>query len=428
MKGKDGTDTIIALDFAGSGIRAVAAEVLEDNSVRIFSDEFRKTEGVKYGIIEQPSGVAFNVTSVIKELINSSKITNPVKYFSSALGGRTMKIIQASYTLKLNKNKPIDKKILDTLATECEKAYDVENMMVYSTIPVSYMVDKQAVGDPIGMVGAELAGNFNLVIGNAVIKQKYHKLMERIASYQIESLPLAAEAFALVVAEEEDRNEGCAVIDLGHSTSTLIIYQGEVMQYLRVLPFGGNNLTMDIMSLGLSEANSEKLKCKYGVAMEDQVENVLKVLIPSDERDKPGKHIKNTELAMVIEARLDEMFHPFFNILKKFEAQIPRGIIISGGAAKLNKIKEYFENRTGLPVRFGDHSGWLTEDTPLKYLDLSYAQIIGNVVLANEFRIENKNNKVIEPKEVKKAKSSISEWISQGFFKFFNEDTDLKKE
>ena len=58
MREKDETNMLIALDFAGTGLRAISAEIQEDNAVRIISDELRKTENIKYGIIEQPSGIA----------------------------------------------------------------------------------------------------------------------------------------------------------------------------------------------------------------------------------------------------------------------------------------------------------------------------------------------------------------------------------
>ena len=425
MREKDETNMLIALDFAGTGLRAISAEIQEDNAVRIISDELRKTENIKYGIIEQPSGIAFNVTSVIKELINSSKITKAVTRFSSALGGRSMKVISKSITAELNKSKPIDKNDIKALTKECEELVGVEGVEVYDIKPVSYSLDGIEVISPIKMYGSEITIVFNLVVGSALIKDQFQKLMDRIGTYKVEYLPLAAEAFAIAVTEEEDRKEGCVVIDMGYSKTTITIYGNEIMQYLMVLPLGGNNITKDIQSLGLNEVQAEKLKCKFGVSMEEFVEKPLKISIPATIPNESNVFVKNTDLAMVIEARLDEMFQPVFNIIERYESQIPKGIIISGGAAKLSKIKEYFEIKTGLPVRYGDHSEWLTEDTPIKYHDLSYAQVIGNAVLAHDFSMKNKTVEQ-RPQKKKKGLSAITDLIGQGLFRFFEDDTELK--
>lgn len=425
MRGKEEILKIVAFDFAGTGIRAIAAEVKEDNAIRIISEEKRKVEGIKNGIIGQPSGTAFNVVSLLKELQNSAGIREPIKKFSTAFGGKSMKIIQASVQRKLNRSKEITADIIDSLALECEKSYQVEDMVVYDTIPVVYEVDSVEMENPEGKRGNYIRANYHLVVGSAGMKVQLQKCMERIVNSRIEHMPLAAEAFAIAVSEEEDRQAGCAVINMGDSSTTLAIYQDEILQYLLVVPLGGRNITRDIEEIGITEEYAEKLKCKKGVAMESLVDAPVNIRIPARNPSDPPVIVTNTFLSMIIESRLDEIFKPVFKVLQQYEDQLPNGIIISGGAAKLGNMKEYMEQKSGLPTRYGDHSGWLTEDTPEKYHDLSYAQIVGTIILTHDFRTENADKiQKIENDQLKHRKS-IKQIITQGIFDFFEQDTEL---
>ena len=83
--------------------------------------------------------------------------------------------------------------------------------------------------------------------------------------------------------------------------------------------------------------------------------------------------------------------------------------------------------KTGLPVRTGDHSGWLSDDTPEEYDDLEYAQIIGTIILAHEHKMENREPVESEPpKKTKNKRKSFTEKITQGIFSFFEDDTELR--
>lgn len=92
------------------------------------------------------------------------------------------------------------------------------------------------------------------------------------------------------------------------------------------------------------------------------------------------------------------------------------GIIITGGASKLNYLKEFIEENTGLPVRFGNHSEWLDDKTPEKFFDDTYSQLIGTIVLTDEYRKLNPTN--VQPKKNQKS-SEILRINLQNIFLIF---------
>lgn len=423
---------LVALDFAGTGIRAVAAEVLDGKSIRVLSDEHRKVDGIKNGIIGQPSGTAFNVAALLKELQNSAGLHEPVRYVSAAVGGKGMRIVPFTITRSYRKRQPITATMIDEMAHACEEEFQQEGLAVYDVIPTRYTVDGRVMEQPEGQKGSEIVGEYKLVVGNEQLKTQLQKCMERIYNADVNFMPLAAEAFSKAVSSEEEREDGCAVISFGDSSTTLAIYKDDILQQLIVVPLGGKHITRDIAETGISEESAEKLKCLKGVCMKQLVDKPVNIKIAHRNPDEAPIVLTNQFLALIIEARLDEIMEPLFEELKLRRRDLPHGIILTGGGSRLGKLKEYIEERTGIYTRQGDHSGWLSDDTDSGYASPEFAQLIGTLILADSFNSDQAEQAQLadEGSRAKKKsgkRRSFGDSITQGIFRFFDDDTSLQE-
>lgn len=421
---------IIAFDFGSSNIRTVAAEVLSSDKIRILSEETKKADGIRNGIIGHPSGTAFSVTTLMKEVNNSAGLKDSVKHFSFALSGKGMRIVEASVEKRLNKSKPITDQLIDNLAAECEKSFDKPGKLVYDIIPVMYEIDGREYENPEGLKGNYIIGHYHLVVGSEEIRYQYDKLRERMAHNGIEFMPLAAEAFSVAVTTAEERTNGCAVICFGDTSTIMAVYQDEILCDLLVVPFGGRNITADIEELGMTADYAEKLKCRKGVAWQNGLEQIVNIQVPAREPGEAPILVKSDFLAMIIEARLDEMMSPLYEILETYGEQLSSGIILTGGGSELQLLSEYVEDRTGLQTRYGDHRQYLSDDTSPVYGHRRYAQIIGTILLTYANRQIN-HKPVTHEKGGTKKKSGksnpLTRAFTQGIFKFFEEDSEIQE-
>lgn len=428
MEGKQ----LVALDFAGTGIRAIAAEVTDDDTIRILSHEHRKVDGIKNGIIGQPSGTAFNVAAVLKELQNSAGLRNPIHYLSAAVGGRGMKIIPFTVERTFRKRQLITPELIDEMAHACEQEYKQSGSLVYDVIPLRYIVDGHEMEKPEDQKASSIVGEYHLVVGNEQIKSQLQKCMERIYNAEIDYMPLSAEAFSLAVTSQEEREEGCAVINFGDSSTSLAIFNDSILQHLMVVPLGGQHITRDIEETGISPESAEKLKCLKGVCMQQLIERPVNIKISNRTPGEPPVVLTDRFVALIIEARLDEMMEPIFAELKQRQLELPHGIVITGGGSKLGKLKEYLELRTGLYVRHGDHSHLLSPDGDPRYKNPEFSQLVGTILLAASYRREEQQQSpaVKESSQAKKKSDrgkSIGDSITQGIFRFFEDDTNLQE-
>jgi cell division protein FtsA len=420
------SNKLIAIDFGSTHIAAMAAEVREDGTVKIYSDESKVSDDVKWGIVEKPSGASFKVSELLKLIKNSAKLSD-ITHVSVPVGAKSMKQISASVSRFVGKPNVVTENLLVEMLEECQKKSEQADTTVFDVIPASYNLDGKRLDDPVGQTAVQITAGYHVIVGNSIIKSELERCFDR-TGFVLEYCPLAAEAISTVVFDEQDLEEGCALINFGATTTTLAVYHEGILQNLVVVPLGATNVTKDIQELGISEVNAERLKCLKGSALESMVNNPVYVLIASENDKNSPVKISTKFLATIIEARLEEIMQPIFAAIDRLSFHLKAGIVIAGGGSKLNNITEFIAEKTGIYPRFGDHSDWLSNDTNEKFRDSKYAPLIGTILLTNEYRETHPlEEPAVNPKKKPKLPNGNRMDKLAGLFStFFGDEIDNK--
>jgi len=298
---------------------------------------------------------------------------------------------------------------------------------VYDVIPLWYELDGKRMDDPVGKQGSQLIGRYNVVYGHSLIAEKLEGCVERTAGRVIEYRCLSVDALATAVLDEHERDNGCALINLGGLTTTLSIFELGALQQMAIVPLGGKTITKDIEEFGINEKNAERLKCAVGKALESMVDEEIYVAVAASNPDMPPVKISSKMLAMAIEARLDEIFNPIFDAIDAYQGKISNGIILTGGGALLNGISEYITERTGFKVRFGHYTDWLADNINPDFINPIYAQMVGTLLLNHEYR---EHHPLVEKEQVKgktkQPKIPRSGAITSMMKRFFEDENKLE--
>jgi len=419
------SNKLIAIDFGSTRISAMAAEVLDNGALKVYSEESKPSDDVRWGIVEKPSGASFKVSELLKLLKNSARMSD-INHVSVSVGAKSMKQISISISRFVGKPNDVTEELLAEMLEECERKSQQSDVSIFDIIPVSYLLDGKRMDEPVGHKANQITANYHVVFGNSIIKSELERCFDR-TGVVLEYSPLAAEALSTVVFDEMEREVGCALINLGSTTTTLAVYHDGALQNLLVIPLGAKNITKDIQELGINEKNAERLKCLKGCALESMVDEPVYIQIASVEEGNQPVKISTKFLANIIEARLEEILQPAIDVIAKLPFKLEAGIILTGGGSKLKNIIDFFAEKTGIYARFGDHSDWLSEDTNEKFHDPSYAQLIGTILLTHEYRKEHPIEETIkEPeKKPKLPKRKFGEKITERVFNFFNDDNKL---
>lgn len=380
------------IDMGSSRISVMATEILKNGEVRILSEESKKTNDIKYGVVEQHTEAAHTITRLTRLLQNSARIPE-IQKLCVSLNAKTMKEVSVRVHKPVANGRVITEELLTEMKQDCIKKFDGLEVDIFKIIPLYYDIDYQKTNNPVGSKADEITGYYNVIVGSVYIKKEIYRCFERTITRETTItpepyFPLGVEALSTVLLDDEERQNGCALINFGAMTTTLAIYAEGVLQQLIVVGLGGLHITRDIQELGINEARAEKLKCLKGSALKRMVTQPVRIQVPGLEENNLVK-IDTDFLATIIEARLSEITSPLFQAIHETPFALNSGIIITGGGSKLNDIIDFIEERAELPVRYGDHSDWLCDDTDERFYDPTYSQLIGTAVLLHEFQLKH---------------------------------------
>jgi cell division protein FtsA len=154
---------------------------------------------------------------------------------------------------------------------------------------------------------------------------------------------------------EDEKELGVCMIDIGGGTTDIAIFTEGAIRHTAVIPIAGDQVTNDIaIALRTPTKNAEEIKLKHACAVQDLTDSNQLIDIPTV-GERPGRHVSRRALAEVVEARYEELFNLVAAEIRRsgFEDIIAAGIVLTGGASKVEGAVELAERVFKVPVRIG---------------------------------------------------------------------------
>ena len=344
----------VGLDIGSFKITSVVGMVNEEGTLDVIGLGTSFTTGVRKGLVneieETVSGISESM-EIAERMAGIQLDSATVNINGSHIGSMTSRGVVA--VGKANQEVTYE----DTIRVE-EAAQAIQiptNKEILHIIPRIYSVDGQeGVKDPVGMTGIRLEGEVQIIaVSQPAVKNLQKSVSQAgIAIEDIIAGPLAA---SKAVASKREKELGCVVLDIGASTTGIIVYEDEKPLYTSVLPIGAMHITNDIaIGLRTSIDVAEKAKIKYGTSLAKSVAEKEKIDLSEIDINEDGI-IPRKHVAEIIEARLHEMFTLIKGELRKInrDGQLPGGAILTGGGAKLEDIDSVAKSILKLPCIIG---------------------------------------------------------------------------
>lgn len=259
------------------------------------------------------------------------------------------------------------------------------NREILHVIPKNFTVDGQTgIKDPVGMSGIRLEVDTQIIQASVPFIKNLTKCIMQ-AGLEIDDLVLAPLAAAQSVLTKKQKELGVAVIDLGGGTTGMVVFEEGDLVVATILPVGSMHLTNDLaIGLRTSVDTAEKVKLQYAQAEMREVKKDIEIDLSKIDRQEEGR-VSAKHVAEIVEARLEEIFDIINKELKKInkDGQLPAGVILTGGGAKLPGVVELAKKQLRLPVSLGLPGSVTTVIDRVD--DPSFATSVGLVLWANEF-------------------------------------------
>lgn len=379
---------IVAMNIGSSCVRAIAAEWDErHNTFHILGCEStnRHPQSVEKGIPTNSSDVGFDMNETWKKLNNRVGRGDLTNIFV-CVGGRSLQSVHVE-AHRQQRRTEIKQKLLNEMIRECSEKIETRTPAagVLSVLPERWEVDEKDYDEqPIGVIGRDIT----LYATAFVMRKEYCNKMEDtvkragLAIFNREIIPDAC--ITALTTDGEERERGCAVIDMGAQTTTLTIYKNNQFQLTKVVPLGGYHVTHDIETIGTTPQVAEKLKTRWGTLSlkADMVDKVIGNIPAAREGEAPI-NITYGNLSSIIACRINEILMPLLAEVEKFE-QVSV-IYLTGGGSMLKGIVSFLRRKTQIQVEYGSHAQWLAADTEDEYYKPLYSPLIGTLILGNMY-------------------------------------------
>jgi cell division protein FtsA len=345
------SDTILAIDIGSTKICAIIAEI-KDSDVTIQGHGISKSQGVKKGAI---TNIELASKSIKKAISDAKRIAG------SNISSATVSISNA-YAKSLNSTGIVNiphkdisiKEINRVMQTALYNANVPTEYDIIHVLPYNFRVDDQDfIEDPFGMNASRMEVDVNIIMTQKSNLSNLKKAV-RSAGVEIDGIVLSGYASAIATMDEDEKELGVAVIDLGGQTSNLVIHTGNSIRYNDFLGVGSNHITNDLsMALHTPLQVAENVKVSHGSLVESSNE-IIELPIIGDEESRNGVSLEVVH--SVIFSRVEEALMILSKSLEKsaLKEQIGAGIILTGGMTKLKGMRELAQAIfTGMPVRVG---------------------------------------------------------------------------
>ncbi|PCI23664.1 MAG: cell division protein FtsA [SAR324 cluster bacterium] len=405
---------VIGLDIGTTKVCAVAADISTESIVIIGFGQ-ATSEGLNRGVVTNINSAVKSIRKAVQECELKAGIE--IESVFAGIAGHHIQGLNRDGVVAVKGNTIGESDIQRVI--ESARACNFPDKEILHTLTQEFIVDGQdGVKNPIGMAGRRLEAKVHLVLGSITSAANIVQCCNN-ADLNVNSVVLEPFASSLAVLDEEEKELGVVLLDIGGGTADLVIYQKGAIVHTSVLPLGGNQVTNDI-AIGLRTTRLEALRIKheYGIATMGMVEKNETITLKGI-AGRAERIIEKTLLAEVIEARFREIFQLIHNDIKNsgYELSCAAGVVLTGGSSLMRGIDVLAEQELEMPVRIGAPSdikglGELVE-SPI------YATGVGLIKYGAEADIHTTFLKNANPENIGSNMVTNLTGVIKNFFKLF---------
>jgi cell division protein FtsA len=345
----------VGLDVGTSKIRCVIGEPADDAVMSIIGFGQSESRGLRRGIVTTTEAVVEAVQKAVEEAerVSGTEIQMATVNLSGEhfRGENKQGVVAVAGAGREIDSDDVDRAIESASAMSLPAGWEIVDKL-----PQEYIVDGQdGIIDPIGMSGSRLESRVHVITSPSAGKQNIAKAIHR-TGLEIENTMLEPLAAAESTLTDEDKEYGCAIVNMGAEVTSLMIFGRGAVQHTAVFPFGGVQFTKDIaVGLRVSIPEAEKIKKQFGC--------VAKFLLHPAERQEiieitpvgrtETRQLTKEILCDIMSPRAIELLHHIAEEVVTVGGQISSGVVLTGGGSIIRGIVEIAEQVFDAPTRLG---------------------------------------------------------------------------
>ena len=344
-------EIIVGLDIGTTKIAAIVGEVTDDG-IDIIGIGTAPSKGLRKGVVVNIDATVQAIQRAISEAENMAGCEISSVY--AAISGGHIRGLNSHGVVACNDREIRPNDVGRVIEAAKAMAIPMDRDVLH-VLPQQYIIDDQdGIRDPLGMAGVRLEARVHIVTTAVTSAQNVVKCANR-CGLEVADIVLEPLASAHAVVDEDEKELGVALIDVGGGTSDIVLYSDGAIVHTAVLPLGGGHVTNDV-AVGLRTPldAAEKIKKRYGCALASLIDEHDTMEVPSVGGREP-RVLAREVLVKIAEPRLEEIFEHIRDEITRsgYGSGLAAGMVLTGGTTIMNGVPELAEDVVGLPARRG---------------------------------------------------------------------------
>jgi cell division protein FtsA len=317
------------------------------------------SDGMTRGVVTHIDRTTNAISTAIHEAEATSGIS--IKSVIVGIAGDHIQSFQSRGVISISgPEHEVTQADIDRLIEDCKRVALPSDRKIIHVIPQEFIIDGQdGVYDPLGMSGVRMEANVHVITGLVSAAQNIYRCVQR-AGLEVADMVLEPLASSYAVLDDEEKEVGIALIDVGGGTTDLAVFEERTIRHTAVIGIAGRKVTDDIRKgLGILNDQAERLKREHGCAYVPAVMNNDPIILPGVGGRAPLE-IDRQLLAQIIQPRMEEIFEIVALEIKRsgYSKHLSGGAVLTGGGALIKGTAELAREVLGMPVKIGIPAGF----------------------------------------------------------------------
>jgi len=341
---------VVGLDVGTSKIVAIVGESQPDGSVEVIGLGSHPSSGLRRGVVVDMA----STEQAIQRAVEEAELMAGCEIHSvyAGISGSHIRSLNSDGTVAI-KDKEVSEGDVDRVLDAARAVPVAADQKILHVLPQEYVIDNQdGIRQPIGMSGVRLEAHVHVVTAALSATQNIGKCVAR-CGLTVDELIMQPLAASYSVLTDDEKDLGVCLVDIGAGTTDIAVFTDGAIRHTACIPIAGDQVTNDIaVALRTPTQHAEDIKIKYACALEQLARNDESIQVPSV-GDRTSRQLARQTLAQVVEARYRELFSLVQAELRHsgFENIVAAGLVMTGGASRIEGAEELAEEIFHMPVR-----------------------------------------------------------------------------
>jgi cell division protein FtsA len=335
--------TTLVIDIGSSNIDAVIAKKANNGIIEILGSGISKSAGIHKGSITNIELLGL----AIKKAVTSANRTSDEDIHSAtvSISGAYTRTIRGSGSISIPTGYISESEIKNVLEVAYHNSSMIPEYEVIHILPIYFKIDDIQSDAPLNMTGSRLEVSVVIIVAKKSALVNIENALKP-SGLEVENFVLSGYASSISTLNNDERNFGTLIIDMGASTINMTLCHNGSVLFNDFLSFGSQYITNDIsQTFNTPILAAEMIKNQYATLKaykEDDTILQKRIKVPILGNEEDTNEITLDRIQAVVHARVEEILIMTYNkfMQSELDHKIKAGVVLTGGMSKLSGIKE----------------------------------------------------------------------------------------